>query len=242
MLRRPGRPLHPVHGRTTTLFLRFFLFAALLSVCAPAAAFVVQPIVSVLDLPKDNRGVAITVQNTSGFPLPLAIEVVERSIRDDGSEEQTPADELFNVFPPQAVLQPGQSQTIRVQWVGDIPAKSRSFTLYASQVPVDVSQFNVSGVQRVLRIGSSIHVTDRKSMPRPSVVSAVPADGGMRVTLGNSGDRFVYIDSLALQFGADRVEGEALGKAAGRTLLPPGATRTFVVPGVSGTPTVKLLD
>lgn len=224
------------------LKLRIALAAACLMLSGPAMALVVQPILSVIELPRDNRGIAINVQNPSDIPIPITIEIFERKVLEDGNEQQTPADDLFAIFPPQAVIQPGASQTIRLQWVGEVPPQSRSFTLYASQVPVDVSQVTESGVQRVLRMGASVHITDARGQPKPTVVSAVPAEGGVKVTLGNDGTRFVYIDSLALQFGSERVEGEALGKAAGRTLLPPGATRSFLVPGVSGTPTVKVIE
>ena len=57
----------------------------------------------------------------------------------------------------------------------------------------------------------------------------------------NDGDRYVYVDALSLAFGDKKYEGTALGNIAGRTLIPPGAKREFVIPGVKGQPTLKLV-
>jgi hypothetical protein len=63
----------------------------------------------------------------------------------------------------------------------------------------------------------------------------------VKVTVRNDGQRFLYVDSLALTFGDKTVAGTALADMAGRTLIPPGAKREFVVKGVSGQPSLKIL-
>ncbi len=217
----------------------FLVLAAMLAV--PAAAMDVQPTINVINLPKDAGGIRIAVRNPRNVPLPVSFDVVERKVNPDGTEVQTPADDLFTIFPVQATVPPGKSQAVRVQWVGGAIDKSRSFTLYASEIPVDLSEKNDSGVQRILRIGASIHVATPSMRPKPVLEASAPADGGVMVTIRNDGDRFIYVDALSLDFGGTVVQGTKLADIAGRTLIPPGAKREFLVPDVSGQPTLKMI-
>jgi len=223
---------------------RVFLFVAVLAALVglgPATAMDVQPVVNVIRLPDDARGITLAISNPRNVDLPVMFDIVERDVADDGSETQTPADDEFLIFPAQTILQPGQTQSVRVQYVGEPPAESRSFTLFSTEVPVDFSAQGNSGVQRILRIGASVHVAPAGTEPRPVLLASEPAENGVRVTIKNEGTRFLYIDNLSLRFGETVLDGLALGNIAGRTLIPPGKTRSFVVPDVTGTPTLKLV-
>jgi P pilus assembly chaperone PapD len=201
----------------------------------------VQPTINIIQLPRDNGGIRVAVRNPRTVSLPVTFEVVERTINPDGTETQTPADDLFTIFPNQANIAPGKTQAVRVQFAGTATNKSRSFTLYAVEVPVDMSQSGQTGVQRILRIGASVHVTTATTRPKPVLEAAAAASNGTKVTIRNDGDRFVYIDALSLDFGSKKVEGTALADIAGRTLITPGAKREFVIPGVSGQPSLKVI-
>ena len=214
---------------------------AALAPISPASAQDVQPIVNVLQIPRDANGIRIAVRNPRTVDAPFSFEVFERTVNPDGSEVQTPADDLFTVYPVQVVVRPGATQAIKVQWLGGPVNKSRSFTLYASEVPVDLANSGQSGVQRLLRVGASIHVTPPNVKPLPVLESAVADGDGTKVTIRNDGDRFFYIDDLELAFGDKSIGGVQLGQTAGRTLVPPGARRTFTIKGFQGQPTLKLI-
>lgn len=227
-----------------TIIRKFSLAAALVAstmALAPAAAFDVLPTITVLELPADSSGSTLTVGNPRTVPLPVTVEIFERTVNEDGTEERVPADDLFLVFPPQAVVPAGGEQAIRLRWIGPPPERSRSFTLYIGEVPVDMTATGQSGVQRILRIGASVHVTPAKAQARPRVAEAVPDGDGMRVTLINDGDRFIYLNELALDFEGKSVGADDLASAAQRTLLPPGSRRTFTVSGVRGTPSLRVI-
>lgn len=217
--------------------------ASLLAVAAPhhVSAFDVNPIVSVIELPEDQTGITLSVRNPRTVELPIIFEIVERTVHEDGSEDQTDAEDSFLVFPPQAVVPPGGSQAVRVQWIDAPPATSRSFTLFASEVPIDLARRDVTGVQTVFRIGASVHVVPRNARPAPVLEAAVPTAGGVRVTIANEGDRFVYVDDLSLSFGARTVAGYDLANIAQRTLIPPASRRSFVVPDVAGEPQLGVI-
>lgn len=202
-------------------------------------AFDVVPTVSVIDLPSNASGITIVVRNPRKVELAIATEIFERFVLEDGSERQEPADDLFMVFPPQAVVPAGGSQALRVQWLDAPPQASRSFTLYASEVPVDLEGAGESMLQTILRMGASVHVASSGTNAKPVLAAVTPAEGGVSITLANEGNRFFYIDSVALNFGGKRIAGLELADIAGRTLVPPGARRTFTVAHVTGTPTLE---
>ena len=224
-----------------TALRRLWLALLLLLGSAPLQAFDVNPVVSVIEIPGKAAGITVTLRNPRSTDLPVEFEIVERSIAEDGSETTQPADDAFTIFPPQAIVGAGKSQAIRVQWLGSAPAASRSFTLYAAEQAVDLSGITETTVQTIFLIGASVHVTGRDARPTPVLVAAAPEGDGVRVTLGNDGARYYYIDDLSLAFGDKTVAGVDLGNLANRTLVPPGARRSFVVPAVSGQPKLTVV-
>lgn len=221
------------------MFRSFFaasLLAALLSAARPAAAFDIQPTASVIELPHNRSGITLVVRNPRKVDLAITTEMVERLVQEDGSERQEPADDLFLVFPPQAVIPAGGTQTLRVQWLGAAPGESRSFHLFASEVPVQLESAAPSQLQTILRMGASVHVAAAGTEAKPVITASSAQADGVRLTVANEGQRFLYVDSLTLDFGGKRIGGMELAEAAGRTLVPPGGRRTFTVKGVSGTP------
>lgn len=218
------------------LLLLSALAVALLSAPHGVAAFDIQPTASVIDLPHHRSGITLTVRNPRKVDLAVTTEIVERFVQEDGSERQEPADDLFLVFPPQAVVPAGGSQALRVQWLGPAPVPSRSFHLFASEVPVKLEEGGASRLQTILRMGASIHVAAAGSESRPMVAASSQQADGMTVTLANDGERFLYIDELTLDFSGKQIGGMELADAAGRTLIPPAGRRTFTVKDVSGAP------
>lgn len=199
-------------------------------------AFDIAPTVSLIELPKNGSGISVIVRNPRKVELPVSMEIFERFVDEDGSERREPADEQFLIFPPQAVIPPGGTQAIRVQWLFAPPKTSRSFTLYATEIPVDLSDSNKSQVQTLLRMGASVHVAAAVTQAKPVLIGAAPNERGVSVTLANEGDRFYYIDTVVLDFAGKRITGIDLANAAGRTLVPPGGRRTFTVADVTGLP------
>lgn len=229
-------------NRRSTSLVGLLVLVGFLMLSRAALGFDVTPTVSVMELPKDTGGKTLNVRNPRTVALPVEFEIVERAVNADGSEDMTPADDLFLIFPPQAVIAPGDTQSVRVQWMGSPLAQSRSFTLFASEIPVDLEDRDEPTVQTIFRMGASVHVTPGEARASPRLISAEDTAGGVRLTLGNSGDRFYYIDSLSLTFSESSYTGLELANIAGRTLVPPGASRTFTIPNVTGTPNLKLLE
>ena len=117
------------------------MFCAAMLPVQTAQAMTVQPVV--LDLQTAGRGMSqvVTVENTFANPLPIEIRIQELEMTVDGVKQTgtDPGDLL--VFPPQALIEPGQTQTFRVQYVGDPElAKSKHYYITVAQLPVKLPE------------------------------------------------------------------------------------------------------
>ncbi len=98
--------------------------AVLLFASAPAEAFKLTPIEMVFE--PAGRGATRTFQITNAHDQPIAVEIrlAARDMSLSGEDVLSDAEDSFAVFPAQAIVLPGKSQTVRVQWLGD-PAPER---------------------------------------------------------------------------------------------------------------------
>lgn len=227
----------------------------------PADATTVSPMV--LDLQTTGRGVvaAISVQNTGDKPLTMETAVQALDATTAGLEPGKASTDDLLVMPPTALIQPGQTQSFRVQWVGDpAPTTSHHYFIGINQLPVKLPEgqsavqivynFNVlasvgaTGGKPALAIHSATIGADKDGKPSPSI------------TVSNSGTTYGYMSQMKLRI----VETDAAGKVlfdktvsgnefqqlVGYGLIATGQTRTMVLPielpSRSGTLTATLLD
>ncbi len=210
-------------------------------------ATTVRPLV--IDLSTTGRGInqTILVENTSATALPVELLAEEFTI-DAGVTHMTgrdPGDLVM--FPRQAVIQPGQTQTFRIQYVGD-PTLTRSKHYYVTvaQVPVRGRQ-GESGVQVVfnfqvlvsvgpqsarsaLRVQSTGIGRNEAGQPVPVVTMANDSTtygylsrGRLRIIQRNAAGREVFRRTLT---------GPEIGQSIGMGLINSGQQRQFVLPGV----------
>lgn len=106
-----------------------------------ATAMTVQPVVLNLSPGGRNMTQVLTVTNSFTYPLAVELRIEELTVDASGvrSTGRDPGDLV--VFPPTALIKPGQTQTFRVQYVGN-PAVGRSKHYYVNvaQLPVNQQQ------------------------------------------------------------------------------------------------------
>ncbi|MEL6316704.1 MAG: fimbria/pilus periplasmic chaperone [Pseudomonadota bacterium] len=98
----------------------------------------------VMEIETGGRRSAETMTATNNSDRRVAIET-EVTLDDDvnAPKEGVPDDIL--VFPPQFVLEPGASQAIRVQWLGDpVIRGERVYRVIVREVPVELEQPDVA--------------------------------------------------------------------------------------------------
>lgn len=251
---------------------RFFLLLTALAVCgagasAPAFAMTVQPVV--IDLkPSGHAGSsAITVENTFTTPLPVELTIQQLSFDDKGvvPTGKDPGDLL--VFPPQAIIQPGQTQTFRVQWVGDpVLDKSRHYFVTVAQLPVKLPE-GQSAIQILYDFQVLVSVASTQGAPHLTITAASvakiagekptdPVKYEPQVTVQNSGPNYGYLSRSRLNIVEKSAAGkevfkksltpEEIQQTLGFGLIGPEVSRTLVIPvelpDADGTVTVELAN
>ena len=115
----------------------FIVVSAALGAAPAALAMTVQPVV--IDLTPGGRGMSqiVTVENTFTNPLPVELRVEDLTASANGLTGTGKDSGDLLVFPPQAIIQPSQTQTFRIQYVGDPAlATSKHYYVTIAQLPV----------------------------------------------------------------------------------------------------------
>ena len=236
----------------TKLFNRYrsrgAVFAALLLVAGFASAvyaMAVQPVV--IDLTTAGRGMSqtITVDNSFDRPLPVelraeALELTPEGVRATGKDSGELA-----VFPPQAMIQPGQRQAFRVQYVGDPAlAGSRHFFVTVAQLPVQTEQsgsnvqllynFQVlvsvspDGAKPALAIGAAEIGRDAEGAPAP--VLTITNDARAHGYLSRGRLLVIQQDAAGKEVFRKQLSGPEIQQTLGYGLVGAGQTRRVTLP------------
>ena len=154
------------------ILLSFFL--VLLGV-QPAFAFKLLPISRTFTPAGSGATQSYQVVNDSDERLAVQVSIVQRQMDLTGKENYKPADEDFLIYPPQILLEPQKTQTVRVTWLGDPqPTKELAYRIIAEQLPINLEkpQANqtkpVGAVKVLLRYLGSLYI--RPANVQPDVV------------------------------------------------------------------------
>jgi len=128
----------------SSVWSRFLVIAsaatASLLAAVPVGATTVQPVL--VDLASAGRKSSATVEVQNDFKTKLPVELrVEGAQFVDGELVDTnkPSDDLL-IFPPSALIEPGRTQTFRIQYLGDPAlAESKHYFVTVAQLPVAFS-------------------------------------------------------------------------------------------------------
>lgn len=186
-----------------------------------ADAMTVQPVV--IDLQTQGRAMSqvITVENTFTNPLPVELRVEELTFDENGLVGTGHSSDDILVFPPQALIQPGQTQSFRVQYVGDPAlARSRHFYVTVAQLPVQLPQ-GQSAIQILYNFQVLVSILPAGATPNLTITSATigrNAEGHPvpLLTLTNDSVAHGYLSQGRLRI----VEKDAQGHEIFRRILP----------------------
>ena len=164
----------------------------ILAAAAPALAFEMTPLELGLDPAGRKSAGSFRIVNFDARPIAVEVGVFTREMTDEGSDILRPADDDFIVYPPQMIVMPGQTQTLRVQYVGDpVDGVERAYRLIAEQLPIDLGDErdrDGGSITLLVRYVASLYVGPPSASPALRVIAAVPAPRErMRVVLANEG-------------------------------------------------------
>jgi fimbrial chaperone protein len=207
---------------------RVAALVAAFGISGSVVAMTVQPIV--VNLSTSGRGMAqvVTVENTFAAPLPVEIEVEELTLESDGVKGTGIESEDLLVFPRQAMIQPGQTQTFRMQFVGGDLAKSKHYYATVKQLPVQLPQ-GQSAIQILYNFQVLVSVSPQGAKPDLKVAGATLGHDAAGkpvpvVTLSNASVAHGYLSNGRLRI----VQHDAAGKEVfRRTLSGPEIQQTI---------------
>lgn len=223
------------------------VLATLATTAFDTVAMTVQPVV--LDLQTSGRGMnqVVSVINDSASPLPVELNVQEFFISATGTQStgKDPGDLV--IFPPQALIQPGQTQTFRVQYVGNAAlAKSKHYHINVAQLPVTLPK-GQSRIQVLYNFVVLASVGPQSATPALRVLSTSLGknDAGKSVpvvTVANDSATYGYLSRGKLRItGSDQsgkevfrqtLSGAELQQSLGMGLIGSGQQRQFILPVV----------
>jgi fimbrial chaperone protein len=221
------------------------IFAAIAAPALNAVAMTVQPVV--LDLQSSGRGMnqVVSVINDSAAALPVELNIQQLFISANGTQStgKDPGDLV--VFPPQALIQAGQTQTFRIQYVGGAALiGSKHYQITVAQLPVSLpkgqSRIQVlynfvvlasvgpSSAKPALRVLSSALGTNGAGKPVPVLTVANDSKtygylsrGKLRITSNDQSGREIYRQTFT---------SAELQQSLGMGLIGSGQQRQFTLP------------
>jgi P pilus assembly chaperone PapD len=232
-----------------TLQRRFFIggliaLLAVLGISTAVYAMTVQPVV--IDLTTSGRGMSqvVTVENSFDKPLPVELRIETLELNADGVKATGHDSGELAAFPPQALIQPGQRQNFRVQYVGDPAlAQSKHYFLTVAQLPVQTNETQ-SNIQLLYNFQVLVSVSPEGAKPALTIASAEigkGADGSPApvITVTNSSAAHGYLSRgrvRIVQFAPDgrevfrtQLTGPDLQQTIGYGLIGGGQTRRMTL-------------
>ncbi|MBT3219616.1 MAG: molecular chaperone [Proteobacteria bacterium] len=179
-------------------------------------AFTLSPISQVLTPGGSRSKCSYQVTNTAEKPIAVEFWVAHLIKHVDGSEDLTQReDDDFAVFPPQLVLPPGATRTIRLRWLGDPdPERELSFRFMAEEVPVKLEEAIAAddgkvraSVNLFYKFHGTLFIRPKRAKPDVSVEEVELMQGsngnGLRIRLQNEGTMRGWVREFILRLEID---------------------------------------
>lgn len=221
------------------------MFCAAIAPVQVAQAMTVQPVVIDLQTAGRQMSTVITVENTFATQLPVELSVQELELTPDGVKQtgNDPGDLM--IFPPQTIIEPGQTQTFRLQYVGDPAlAKSKHYYVTVAQLPVKLPEgqsaiqilYNFQVLVSVTPAGAKPQITvqgaeiGKNAAGKPIAVLTVANDSAAHGYLANGRLRVVQKDAAGKQLFSKNLSGAEIQQSMGFGLIGGGQVRKVSVP------------
>ncbi len=218
---------------TRSYFLLFFIAVTMgIIPPSPAAAFRVDPMSADLASSGPNAKAEIRIENPHDHPITIELVAEQRDFDANGKETRTPAEDDFLIFPPQTLIQPGKTQLVRYQYIGDpkIPA-TKAYVINVRQLPIDLKPDAQSGMKFLYNFGLARYVIPEGAAAVPTAENIhVGQNGSLEFVLKNSGNGHLPLMRKALRLTSATPErtvdfdGDAMTKQLPVAMLLPGHT------------------
>ncbi len=197
---------------TRSIALRIFLIAITLCISVPTHAFKLTPIKADFSPTGKNSTQIFKLENDSDVSIAIQVSALTRQVDIDGKESYQNADGDFIIFPPQMVISPHKTQTVRVQWAGDVaPSLELPYRLVAEQLPIALNRETANGahVNILMRYLGAIYIVPdnaKHNIAVSSIQKEQQNDGSnaLALTLENRGSSHAILGNLSIQLPTGR--------------------------------------
>lgn len=217
------------------------IILGLLLISTPATAQRVEPMS--YEMTPSGSGVtkALRIENTSQRSITVELTANKISVDDYGHETKTPAEDDFLIFPPQAIIKPGKTQTVRVKYIGDPKIKkSAAYRISVGQLPIDLGERTGGAVGFVINFHTLATIAPKDSIAQLHMSSIKRgADGHWDIAIENTGNRMGRLSrsiwKVSDASGKRKVLAEQeVSQMTDKNLVMPGATLKLSIPALEG--------
>lgn len=175
----------------------------------------------------------------------MTVELVPTRIHMDelGNETLVSAEEDFLIYPPQTLIEPGKTQVVRVNYIGE-PAinSSQAYRISVKQLPVNLRTSGHTGVGMVINFNTLLNVVPDNAAPELSVTSISANDEDTwDIAISNTGNRFQRLSKTVWNVidtvnpsNTVRLKSLEVGQLTERNLVLPGSTLMMSIPSIEG--------
>jgi len=203
-----------------------------------ASAFELKPLYANLKPSGPGSEQVFRITNNHDKPIAVQFKMTTREQHSDGTESKHPADDLFMVYPPQAVIPVNKTQKVRVQWLGDhSPSKELAYRLIAEQVPVTLDKEQKTGVQMVMTLVGSVYIVPDGVAADLQISNLQQVGNRLNFVVSNNGTQRAMMNNLSIQLsnGSQQMtlSGAQVAGADGKNVLA-GSNRSLSIPYPGG--------
>ena len=125
------------------------------------------------------------IENPSDVPIAIELKMFSRSMSPNGQDILVEAEDDFIIYPAQAIVMPGRTQAIRVQWIGKTSLKQElAYRMITEQLPVSFDEEQADGgrIKLLVRFLASVYVVPGNSRADAGVTGV----SNIRYTVGTN--------------------------------------------------------
>ncbi len=159
--------------------------------------------------PHKNSSTVFFIENNSKKNVGVQLKILKRNMNELGKENNTPVSSSdFMIFPPQAILKPGQKKTVRITWTkGSVPKKELNYRVVAEQLPIDFNKNKKkkgASINILLKYLGALYIAPKEAESK--IVSRIVGKkgGNLTVEFENLGNKHQILKNLKIKFYNDK--------------------------------------
>lgn len=232
-----------------TITKRHAVIATALAVTSSFSAYAydVKPMVVQLASSGPQSTTTMVITNTHEVPIAIELHAFRREQNPDGTDKLTKDEADLIMTPPQMVIAPKSSQSVRVRWIGSPEIdREKAYRIITDQLPIDFKKEKRADFTADLKVKYryevALYIEPKNPKPLAKMASAKMVKGPkgedlLEVAISSEGSARAILDKPRIDIsgpsGKVSLESESLAKFAGLNILP-GTTRIVQIPAPKG--------